>query len=131
MQEPIVNQGFLPQGWHAITPRIVVQDVRGLVAFLASVFGATGVAVEGRPSTVWIGDSAIMISEVGVRGHTPAFLYVYVKDVDTTYARAVAAGARTVEEPFETPYGDRRCMVEDEWGNAWQIATYKGEDVAS
>jgi len=49
---------------------------------------------------------------------------VYVNDTDATFKRAVAAGARAVEDPSETPYGDRRCMVEDEWGNTWQIATY-------
>lgn len=56
----------------------------------------------------------------------PAFLYLYVDDIDTTYQRALAAGAVSLEEPTETPYGDRRGMVEDPCGNVWQIATYKG-----
>jgi uncharacterized glyoxalase superfamily protein PhnB len=47
----------------------------------------------------------------------------YVADTDATYQRALNAGARSLEEPFDTPYGDRRCMVEDKWGNTWQIAT--------
>ena len=54
----------------------------------------------------------------------PAFLYVYVDDADATYRRAVAAGARSLEAPIDTPYGDRRAMVEDRWGNTWQIATF-------
>jgi PhnB protein len=66
----------------------------------------------------------IMISEPGVRNAMPAFLYVYVDDTDATYRRAIDAGARVLEEPSETPYGDRRCMVEDKWGNTWQIATH-------
>jgi uncharacterized glyoxalase superfamily protein PhnB len=53
----------------------------------------------------------------------PAFFYVYVSDTDATHQHAVDAGALTLEAPFDTPYGDRRCMVEDEWGNTWQIAT--------
>jgi uncharacterized glyoxalase superfamily protein PhnB len=53
-----------------------------------------------------------------------AFLYVYVEDTGATYLRALEAGATSLEEPFNTPYGDRRCMVEDEWGNTWQIATH-------
>jgi PhnB protein len=51
----------------------------------------------------------------------------YVNDADATYQRALNAGARSLEEPFDTPYGDRRCMVEDKWGNTWQIATQMGE----
>jgi uncharacterized glyoxalase superfamily protein PhnB len=53
----------------------------------------------------------------------PAFLYVYVPDTDTTYQRALAAGALSLEEPRDLPYGDRRGMVKDRWGNVWQIAT--------
>jgi len=53
----------------------------------------------------------------------PAFLYVYVEDADDTYRRALQAGATALEEPSDMPYGDRRGMVKDEWGNTWQIAT--------
>ena len=73
---------------------------------------------------ILIGDSLLMISDAGIRNPMTAFLYVYVNDTDATFKRAVAAGAHAVEDPSETPYGDRRCMVEDEWGNTWQIATY-------
>ena len=55
-----------------------------------------------------------------------AFLYVYVGDADATYRRALDAGARSLEEPRDVPYGDRRCMVTDRWGNTWQIATHRG-----
>jgi uncharacterized glyoxalase superfamily protein PhnB len=64
-----------------------------------------------------------MISDAGVRSPMTAFLYVYVNDTDATYRRALDAGARSLEEPAVMPYGDRRCMVEDNWGNTWQIAT--------
>jgi PhnB protein len=49
-------------------------------------------------------------------------LYVYVADVEATHARALALGARQLEAPLDTPYGDRRSMIEDTWGNTWQIA---------
>ena len=71
-----------------------------------------------------IGDSIVMVSGAGPRDPTSAFLYVYVDDADATYRRALAAGARSREEPADTPYGDRRAMVTDAWGNDWQIATY-------
>jgi uncharacterized glyoxalase superfamily protein PhnB len=56
----------------------------------------------------------------------PAFLYVYVDDVDGTYRRAIAADAESIEAPVDTPYGDRRATVRDPWANVWQIATYAG-----
>ena len=116
-----------PEGWHTVTPRIVVNDARQLVEFLGQVFEATGDYERDRPSVIKIGDSLIMISDAGIRSPMPAFLYVYVNDADATYQRALNAGARSLEQPLNTPYGDRRCMVEDKWGNTWQIATQMGE----
>jgi PhnB protein len=102
----------------------VAHDARGLVEFLKRVFAATGEYWEALPSEIRIGDSVVMISDAGVRSPMTAFLYVYVSDTDATYQRAVDAGARSLEEPADMPYGDRRCMVEDRWGNTWQIATH-------
>jgi uncharacterized glyoxalase superfamily protein PhnB len=114
----------LPEGWHSVTPRIVVDDPAALVEFLRRVFGATGDLRADRPTVMRIGDSVMMISGAGPRAAMPAFLYVYVDDADTAYRRALEAGAASIEEPRETPYGDRRAMVEDRWGNVWQIATF-------
>jgi PhnB protein len=113
----------LPLGWHNLTPRVVTDDVAGLVEFLRRAFGATGEVHADRPAVMRIGDSNLMIGGVGPRPATSAFLYLYVDDADQTYGRAVAAGAKSLEEPLDTPYGDRRAMVEDRWGNVWQIAT--------
>jgi uncharacterized glyoxalase superfamily protein PhnB len=116
----------LPEGWHTLTPRIVTDDVTGLADFLRRAFGATGTTERDRPTVLRIGDSVLMLSGTGPRPATPAFLYLYVDDVDATYQRAVRAGAASIEEPTEMPYGDRRGMVQDRWGNVWQIATFKG-----
>jgi uncharacterized glyoxalase superfamily protein PhnB len=121
-----MSGGSAPAGWHTVTPRVVAHDAKALVEFLARVFGATGVYEKSAPSVIRIGDSRIMISDAGERSPMTAFLYVYVADADATHRRAVEAGARTIEEPFDTPYGDRRSMVEDRWGNTWQIATHRG-----
>lgn len=117
------NSNFAPEGWHTVTPRLVVRDATQLVEFLKHVFGATGEYQTERPSVITIGDSILMVSETGVRSPIAAFFYVYVSDTDATQQRAIEAGARTLEAPFNTPDGDRRGMVEDEWGNTWQIAT--------
>jgi PhnB protein len=115
--------GFQPEGWRTITPRIFVDDVRGMTSFLRTVFGATGRQAAGRPAEMHIGDSIVMVSSDDVREAHPACLYVYVEDADKTYRKAVSAGAKSVEKPTDTAYGDRRAVVEDGWGNTWQIAT--------
>ena len=115
---------FTPAGWNTITPRIVVRDPERFVAFLHEVFAATGAFERFKPSVVRIGNSLIMVSEEGPRPVTPAFLYVYVEDTDAAYRRALDGGARSLEVPSDMPYGDRRCMLEDPWGNVWQIATH-------
>ncbi|MFT3699671.1 MAG: VOC family protein [Kofleriaceae bacterium] len=112
-----------PQGWPSVVPRIVADDVKGLVAFITAAFGASGDYVADRPTVIALGDARIMISETGERAAMPAFLYVYVDDADAAYARAMAGGATSLEAPLDTPYGDRRAMVEDRWHNVWQLAT--------
>jgi PhnB protein len=114
-----------PEGWHTITPRLVANDPQQLIVFLKDVFGATGEYLETRPSVITVGDSQLMIGNAEIRRPSAAFLYVYVDDLDATYRRALAANARSLEVPFDTPYGDRRCMIEDNWGNTWQIASLK------
>ena len=115
---------FIPAGWHSVTPRLVVEDVAGLVEFFKQAFGATGEIHPERPCEVRIGDSLVMVSGVGVRDLMPAFLYLYVEDTDATYERALKAGAESLEEPQDMHYGDRRAMIKDPGGNTWQIATH-------
>jgi len=105
----------------------VVRDVARLVEFLKQAFGATGDFRKDKPCEIRIGDSLVMVSEVGVRDAMPAFLYLYVDDIDATYERALTAGAESLEEPHDMPYGDRRGMVKDPASNIWQIATHNKE----
>ena len=117
---------FQPDGWHTITPRIIVRDSENLIKFLRTVFHARGEFRKDLPSEIRIGDSLVMISDGGgMRDPMPAFLYVYVEDCDFTYQRALQADATALEEPADMPYGDRRATVRDAWGNTWQIATHK------
>lgn len=113
-----------PVGWHNLTTRIITDDVAGLVKFIKTVFKAEGKYSPAHPAELKIGDSWLMVSGTEQRRAFPALLYVYVTDVDATFAAAMKAGARVMEPPRDLPYGDRRGMVEDSWGNIWQIATY-------
>ena len=111
-----------PEGYHTVTPRIFVEDPVAQVAFLRAVFGAIGEVHPDRPAEIQIGDSLVMVTSASYREPFPAFLYVYVEDADAAYDSAVRAGAETVEEPIDTPYGDRRATVRDPFGNIFQIA---------
>jgi PhnB protein len=119
---------FKPEGWGTVTPRLFTQDIAGLVGFLRSVFDARGEYQAGAPAVIKIGDSIVMVSDGGgKRQPIPAFLHVYVQDADKVYRQAIAAGAESIEEPMDMPYGDRRATVRDPWKNTWQIATWKGD----
>ena len=117
----------IPEGWHSVTPRLVVHDAALPVESLKRAFGATGDFSTDRPSMIRIGDSLVMVSSVGPREAMPAFLYLYVDDIDATYQRALEAGPVSLEEPTDVPYGDRRGMVRDPCGNIWHIATQRVE----
>jgi len=117
---------FTPEGWPAVTPRMMAHEPEALVAFIKQVFDATGDYRSDIPAVLRIGDSVVMVSDASAREPATAFLYVYVADADATYERAIAAGAASLEAPQNMPYGDRRGMVRDPWGNIWQIATYLG-----
>ena len=69
--------------------------------FLRAVFGATGSVEPARPAEIRIGNSLVMVSGAVERDRFQGFLYVYVDDADTTYRRALDAGALSVEEPSE------------------------------
>jgi uncharacterized glyoxalase superfamily protein PhnB len=115
----------VPEGWHTVTPRLFVAEAARLIDFLKYAFGASGSFRHAGPSEIHIGDSIVMVSEAGLREAMPAFLYLYLNDVDGAYRRAIEAGASVIEKPMDMFYGDRRATVRDPFGNIWQIATHQ------
>lgn len=79
---------------------------------------------------VIVGDSVIMMGQARKKSDvTKAMLYVYVKNTDVTYKRALKAGASSILKPVNQFYGDRNAGVKDTFGNQWWIATHV-EDVS-
>lgn len=120
------------EGFHTITPYLIVQGAVELIDFVKQAFGgeelyrATGAA--GRiHAEVRIDDSIIMIGGGAALGHapTPTSLHLYVKDADAVYERALQAGAISLHAPVDQVYGDREASVKDSSGNHWYIATHK------
>jgi uncharacterized glyoxalase superfamily protein PhnB len=122
----VTRASHIPEGWPALIPRIFARDPERLVEFIVRVFDAQGSFRPDRPTELRFGDSMLMVSGTDERAATPAFLYVYVPDLEQTVRRALELGATSLEPPRDLPYGDRRAMVRDAWGNTWQIATHSG-----
>ena len=125
-----------PAGFHAITPYLVVADPAALIGFLKGAFDAEELFRLPRPdggvmhAQIKIGDSIVMMG--GATADCPAMpagLYLYVKDADATYGRALAAGATSLMPPNDEFWGDRMGGVRDPAGNYWWIATHV-EDVS-
>jgi PhnB protein len=118
----------VPEGYHNVTPYLVVSDAAKLLDFVAKAFGAKKKmrmpGPDGRiaHAEVIIGDSVIMMGSGEPDKLMPGMIYLYVDDTDATYKRAVTAGATSVEEPNDAFYGDRRAAVKDATGNHWFIA---------
>ena len=125
----------IPEGYHSITPSFCVEGAQEFIDFIKLVFDAQDrLKMEGPGGKIMhaelsIGDSALMVGDA--QPQWPAkinSLYVYVDDVDATYARALKAGATSVRAPENAFYGDRTAAVQDPFGNSWGIATHV-EDV--
>lgn len=119
------------EGFHTVTPYLMVRNAEALVDFVREAFGATELfrstgSAGGLHIEVRIGDSMIMIGGGGTWSgeQMPAAIYLYMDDVDTVYKRALKAGATSIMEPEDQPYGDRLGGVKDEFGNVWYISTH-------
>lgn len=126
----------IPDGYHTITPFLVAEHAAKLIEFITQAFGAEQVdRMDGPDGTVMhaelrIGDSILMLGEAqGEWKPIPSMLHLYVKDVDATFARALRAGATSMQAVADQFYGDRKGTVRDSWGNIWSIGTHI-EDVA-
>jgi PhnB protein len=134
----------IPDGYHTVTPYLIVKDAARAIEFYEQAFGATERMRLTDPggrvghAEITIGDSAIMLAdefpEMGVRspqalGGSPVSLALYVEDVDATADRAVAAGATVVRPVKDQFYGDRSGTFADPFGHVWTVATHK-EDVS-
>lgn len=126
------------EGFHTVTPYLMVREGAGLLDFVKQTFGATELlrttgSGGGMHAEVRIGDSMVMIGGGGAWSGEPMpaaiYLYMddYMDDVDAVYERALRAGAASITEPEDQPYGDRMAGVKDPFGNVWYIVTHQRE----
>jgi PhnB protein len=126
----------VPEGYHTVTPILMVDGAAKLIDFLKRAFGAqekerfTDPTGKIAHAEVRIGDSILQLSDSGGEWRPIQVpLLLYVTDTDSAYQRALKAGATSVREPADQFYGDRTGGVKDAFGNTWWIATHT-EDVS-
>jgi PhnB protein len=142
VKDPFGNHWYIakPRGWtpgpeglRSVQPYLHLREAHKMIPFMEAVFGAEAMGVHKSPqgamlhATMRIGNATLEIDEAhGEFQPMPCHLHVYVPDTDSAYARALQAGATSIEAPRNAPYGDRAAGVKDAWGNSWFIATYLG-----
>jgi uncharacterized glyoxalase superfamily protein PhnB len=124
---------YKPHGYTSVAPYLIVNDANQTIAFLVRVFDAVelrrfpGPAETIMHAEVRIDDTVVMLADGGDNWPPiPANVHIYVADVDTTYRRALEAGATSVQEPLQKGDEDRRSGVQDAGGTTWWIATTVG-----
>ncbi|HZY54906.1 MAG TPA: VOC family protein [Reyranella sp.] len=130
----------VPDGYHTLTPYLIVKGGAEALDFYKRAFGAVEEEriqhADGKVghAEITIGNSRLMLAdehpEVGALspttvGGTPVSLHLYVEDVDTLVTRAVAAGATVIRPVADQFYGDRLGGIADPFGHRWFIATHK------
>jgi uncharacterized glyoxalase superfamily protein PhnB len=126
----------IPRGYHSVTASLIQDNAAQTIDFCKKAFGAktrmslTGASGKIMHAEIEIGDSVIMLTDAEREPAQPARLFLYVDNVDKTFAKALKAGATAVMEPQNMFWGDRFGRLQDPAGNGWEIATHV-EDVSA
>lgn len=121
----------IPQGYQILMPYLIIGNAGQFFEFIQSVFDAT------EKMRVLDDDKTIMHAELQISGHTVMYadasekfpvqnagLYVHVSNADEAFKKALAAGAKSIEEPTDKEHG-RACGIKDPFGNTWWIVSVK------
>jgi len=135
----------IPDGYHTVTPYLVVTNTDKAIEFYKEAFGATELmrltSPEGNVmhAEIMIGDSPLMLCDECPAwnalspltiGGTAVSIMLYLEEVDKVVDRAVAAGAALIMPVADQFWGDRMGTIADPFGHKWSIATHV-EDVSA
>ena len=125
------GESYIPKGLHNVNVYMHPLRAEPVIGFLKRAFGAQELAKYASPdgvvhhAEIRVGDSVVEMGEAhGPYQPMQSMFYLYVPDCDAVYQRALAAGAKSIQEPADQPYGDRNSAVTDSFGNTWYIATH-------
>jgi PhnB protein len=135
----------IPEGYHAVTPYLIVKGAARAIEFYRQAFGASEIMRFPGPNNtiahaeIRIGDSVVMLAD-GAGGNefrdphslgaSPVGLMIYVPEVDKTFKNAVSLGAKESRPVVDQFYGDRSGTLIDPFGHVWTVATHV-EDVSA
>ena len=139
----MANVKPIPEGYHSITPYLIIDGAAAALEYYKKAFGAIELfrmEHEGKigHAEMKIGDSPFMLADEhpaeGQRGPkslggSPVGIMIYVPEVDTIFKQAIAAGGTEVKPLTDQFYGDRSGTLTDPFGHVWTVATHT-EDVA-
>lgn len=129
----------IPEGYHTLTPYLIVHDGPQAIDFYKKAFGAMETmridAPDGKVghAELEIGDSRFMLADefpdMGFRspqslGGTGVSMMMYVKDVDNAFRQAISAGATELRPVKDQFYGDRSGTLQDPYGHVWTLSTH-------
>ena len=133
----------IPEGYNSVTPYLVVDDAERAIEFYRDAFGAEEkfrlpMGDKIGHAEIQIGDSFVMLAdempEMGhlgpnSRGGPTSSIVLYVEDVDSSFKKAVEAGAKEQRPVRQEFWGDRMGTLTDPFGHQWSLATHV-EDVS-
>jgi uncharacterized glyoxalase superfamily protein PhnB len=130
----------VPDGFHRLTPHLVVANAAAAIEFYKKAFGAVELRRMPGPdgksvmhADLQIGDSHLFLNDefpqMGALGPkalkgTPVTLHLYVQDADAQWKQAVAAGAEVVMPLADQFWGDRYGILRDPFGHMWSIGSH-------
>ena len=132
----------IPQGYHTVTPYLIVKSAAKAIEFYRQAFGAKELMRFDQPdgkighAEIKIGDSPVMLADefpdMGFRspetlGGAGVSMMIYVDNVDRVYSQSISAGAKVLKPLQDQFWGDRTGTVTDPFGHIWTIATHKEE----
>ena len=134
----------IPDGYYSLTPYLVISGAAEAIEFYQKAFGAVEILRMPGPAgrimhaEVKIGNAVLMLADENpergylspkTRGGATSSVMLYTDDVDATFKKAVANGAKGDQPPTDMFWGDRMANITDPYGHSWGIATHK-EDVS-
>lgn len=140
----MANVRPIPEGYHSVTPYLIINGASDAIDFYKKAFGATELFRMASPdgkighAEIKVGDSHIMLADEHPQmgytspttlNGTPVSLMIYVEDVDKIYNQAIAAGGKEERALQNQFYGDRSGTLKDPFGHVWHVATHI-EDVS-
>jgi PhnB protein len=125
------GESYIPKGLNNVNVYMHPLRAEPVITFLKRAFGAREIARYASPdgivhhAEIRVGDSVVEMGEShGKYPPMPTMFYMYVPDCGSVYRQALTAGATSISEPTDMPYGDRTASVKDVFGNTWCIATH-------